>query len=125
MGGTGMGGTGTGGAGGGADGGVDASVDCAALRTDVDTTLAAAQKCDPNATTVVCQDTVAGVCCSAPIASKSSPEGMAYLAALDRYTAAHCRTICPLVACRVGTPTCIAAAGGGGQCEFTSLPPPP
>jgi hypothetical protein len=116
-----MGGSGTG----GADAGLDASVDCAALRMDLDAKLVAAQKCDPNATMVECQDIVAGVCCSAPIASKSSPEGMAYLAAFDLYKAANCRTICPLIACRTGTPKCVASADGAGKCDFTALPPPP
>jgi hypothetical protein len=119
MGGSGHGGTSS------VDAGPDASVDCAALRTDVDAKLVAAQKCDPNATMVQCQDVVAGVCCSAPIASKSSPEGMAYLAALDRYNAAHCRTICPLIACRIGMTACVALLDGAGKCEFTALPPPP
>jgi hypothetical protein len=125
MGGTGMGGTGTGGSGGTsvADAGPDASVDCSALRADLDAKLAAAQKCDPQAMKQ-CQDVVAGVCCPAPINSKSSPEGMAYLAAFDRYKAAQCRAICPLIACRAGTPTCLASASGPGQCVLTTLPPP-
>jgi len=126
MGGTGMGGTGMGGTGtGGGDAGRDASVDCAALRMDVDAKLPPAQKCDTTSPTPQCQDVVAGVCCSVPINSKSSPEGMAYLAALDRYTAARCRTICPLIACRTGTPTCLASAGSGaGQCVLSAILPP-
>jgi hypothetical protein len=124
MGGTGMGGTGIGG--GNVDAGPDASVDCNALRMDVDATLAAAQKCDATVTMGQCQDVVAGVCCPVAINSKSSPEGMAYLAALDRYRATpQCRTICPLIACRTGTPQCVASAGNGtGQCVLLAIPPP-
>src|ERR1043165_8094303 len=109
----------------GADAGPDASVNCAALRMDVDAKLTAAQKCDPNVTMVQCQDVVAGVCCSAPIVSKSSPEGMASLAALDRYNTAHCMTICPLVACRAGTTKCVASPDGAAKCDFAAITPQP
>ncbi len=48
----------------------------------------------------------------------------AYLAALDRYKAAQCRTICPLIACRIGMTSCVAALDGAGKCDFFAPPPP-
>jgi hypothetical protein len=117
----------TGGMGGSGTGGVpDASTDpCPALRMDVDAKLAAAQKCDPNAPVKECGDLVDGICChQLPVASAMSNATLAYLAALDKYNAQQCFTVCTLL-CRMGTGYCAPNPDTGGICALGPSPPPP
>jgi hypothetical protein len=99
-------------------------IDCTVLRNDVAQKLVAAQKCDPKGT-VVCQDTVEGLCCKAPVASATSAETMAYLDALNKYNAAHCVAVCTQALCPAGPASCMPDPAGGGQCAFGLLPTGP
>ena len=98
-------------------------VDCTVLRKDVDQKLAVAQKCDPKAMTVQCQDMVESVCCmKAPVTSGTSAETMAYLDALAKFKAAHCTAVCTLALCPMGPTSCQASPDVGGKCSFGLVP---
>src|SRR4029077_7395205 len=106
----------------GAGGGGDP---CPAMRDKVVSLEQAAQKCDPSSGKLQCADEVESFCCRIVVASKSSNETEAYLAALTEYKK-QCPQLCPAIACRIGPGVCLSAVGGAdGTCVRRSLPPPP
>ncbi len=98
-----------------ADAAGDAASDCTTLRSNVNSTAAAAQTCNANAAGQ-CQDLVQGVCCPLEVANASSEATKQYLVALAAWKNAGCAMVCTL-ACIAPQHTCSSPSMISGTCR--------